>query len=62
MALVDERVTGPRIDALWMIGEIAGDVSEGIAGDEGAAELGWDEWRMLCRKLLRATNSDIHID
>ena len=41
LALVDEKVTGPRIDALWMVGEIAGDVSEGIAGDEGAAGLGW---------------------
>ena len=40
LALVDEKATGPRIDALGMVGEIAGDVSEGIAGDEGAAGLG----------------------
>ena len=41
LALVDEKVTGSWIDALGMVGEIAGDVSKGIAGDEGAAGLGW---------------------
>ena len=41
LALVNEKVTYPRIDALGMVGEIAGDVSEGIAGDEGAAGLEW---------------------
>ena len=40
LALVDEEVTGPRIAALGMVGEVAGNVSEGIAGDEGAAGLG----------------------
>ena len=40
LAVVDEKVTGSRVDSLGMVGEIAGDVSEGIAGDECAAGLG----------------------